>query len=602
MRATAQSVRKGPERWRLALCLLPAAASCYHARTVSTEQEPVPVRDVSYAEEKRQLVMEMELRMNEMMRRYEQRIAAIREQLGTDLAALQPPARLMAIDRSFRAYGAAEEERYDAEIDGLVAVAVEATEQLVGRERSLQKERLVGAVELEAFRIAAEVGGDGQGAGYGFISGVQEVDDRARAIVELLQGIADVESLEDMGEIRREELLELNPVFQHDLTEQEIAAAAPECLGRLERAVAGLSPRVGRLTLFRSDVLDGYRMKGQDTTGVALAFQNDRLPEGTSLAFVQARRTRVVRGGMVVQDHPWQLDPTTGRRDGRLALRGDLVNARILASEPLLPAVNEDHELFAQLQDFTIIYDYKTGLLEEASGELLGALSWQLQWIVSARGNVRVLPAAEPSFDPDARLLLDLQRAAAAGVATAAAHAAPNPSDRMSGRRPATTAPFPIPDRELPDGTTGPLVELTESGDLRVRPAGRTYIVNNRVRILTRECGLFSFLDGQRNRYVLAVTELPEGSPLTDLGLRRGDAILSINGASIERFSDLWGFFIENPRLPRYDLIIDRNGAQRRQVYLVEGADQAAPDEAEIREEITGEMAEILARLFKGGK
>lgn len=572
---------------------------CYSAETVTTVVDVAEVREVSYAEEKRLLIAQMELRMNEMMRRYEGDLDAIRDELQSGLRELQPPARLISEDRSFRGYGAPEMERFEAEIDHLVEDAVSRTETLVGRERSLTQEKLVGQVETEAFAIAREVGGDAQGAGYGFESGVQEVDERARVTIELLKGSADVSSLRKYGTLRRGEVLDMNTLFQHDLTEEELVQAAPGCAEAILPAKQGMLDRIGRLTLFRSDVLDGFRMKGQDTTGVSIVFQNDRLPVDRPLHMIQGRRTRVVRGGMVVQDFPWILDPGTPHRDGRLAMRANLVEPRVLASEPILPAVNMDHDQFDRLRDFTIVYDYKTGLMDGASGELLGALSWQMQWIVSAVGNVRALPSTPPSFDPTGEVITRLLAQGPTAYQGEGGKQS-NPSDLFQTRHPATTSPFEVRQRQLVGGGVGTLVELTGTDLVRVKPEGRRYLAAHRLRTLSDGARFFSYLDGQRDRYVLSLTWLDEDSVLRDLGFRAGDALLGINGTEIKTFPDLWAFFSDHGRESRYEFHIERLGAQRQLTYEVAGVPPENQQEEEFNEDLSDEMVNRLTRLFNG--
>ncbi|MFH0943658.1 MAG: hypothetical protein V2A76_00515 [Planctomycetota bacterium] len=579
----------------LGLVALPA---CYHAASYQQEEPVVPIREVSYAEEKRQMIEEMEREMNALMRRNEAEITTIRNELVAGLEKLKPPARLMAADRAYRGYGAARGERFDAEINRLVSRAVERTEALAGRERDLDREALTGSIQEDAFAIAAKVGGDGQGAGYGFISGVQEVDERARVTIELLQGFADVEGLKDLGELRRGDVLELNLILWHDLTEEDLAQGAPKNAANLLPAHEGLSPRVGRLSLFRSDVLDGHRFEGQDTVGYAVSFQNDRLPLDRPLGLAQGRRTRIVRGGMVVGDYPWQLDPTTPLRDGRLPLRDGLVDPRFQATEPILPGVNSDHDLFQRLQDFTVIYDFATGLLDEEQLELLGVLRWQIQWIVSAAGNVRVLPVAEPSFSATDGTLLELIRSGPSAE-LAGVSGQESPHDLLGRRVEATAPPVPPRNWDLGGGRTGQLASI--SGDtIHVSAGGRAYLVAHRLGLLSLDCRFFTYLEGRLDQFVLGLTLLEPDSALVDLGFRKGDALLSVNGIDIHTFSELWTFFSEHSRENRYEMNIDRNGALRRLVFLVEGVPPMNEEELDSPEELTEEMAERLASLFGG--
>ncbi len=575
-------------------------ASCYHASELAPPQQAPPARSASYAAEKRVLIEEMERRMNEMTRRYQAENTGIREELERGLARLRPPARLLAVERTFRGYGAAEHERYDAAIDRLVEDAVARTEILVGRPRTPEQEALTGAIELEALAIAAEVGGDAQGAGYGLISGVQEVDERALVTIELLQGFADVPGLRDLGALRQREVLELAERFRHDLMAEELAGSAPAASAALMPPQPNAPARVGRFLLFQTDALEGFRAPEQDSLCTAVAFQNERLPTERRYAFLQGLRLRIVRGGMVVEDFGWRLDPGTPGRDGRLELQQDLADPRFLASCVFVPGVDASHALFQQLRDFTIICDYKTGLIDDASGEVIGSLSWQTQWVVSAAGHVRVLPFTPPSFDAGGEVIRDLL-ARGAEAAFPAAGRQPAPDDLLSGRVPPAEQAFtPLP-RDLGDGRTGTLVESTAPDLVTVKAEGRRYLLRNRLRLLTLQARLFSYIDGRHKRRVLGILHVPEDSPVRDLGFRSGDALLAINGIDIRDFSDLWSYFAEHPRETRYEAHILRNGANRRLIFAVQGVPGEGEDEESSEEEVTDEIAARLQQLFETG-
>ncbi|MBI4878047.1 MAG: hypothetical protein HY812_00085 [Planctomycetes bacterium] len=575
-------------------------ASCYHAGSVVQQAEAPRERAASYAAEKRVLIEEMERRMNEMTRRCQAEIAGIREELEQALARLRPPARLLAVERTFRGYGAAEHECFEAAIDRLVEDAVARTEALVGRPRSPEQDELIGAIEREALATAAAVGGDAQGAGYGFVSGVQEVDERAFVTLELLQGFADVPGLRDLGALRKREVLELAERFRHDLQAEELAGSAPAASAVLAPPRPDAPERVGRFLLFQTDALEGFRAREQDSLCTAVAFQNDRLPADRRYVFLQGVRVRIVRGGMVVEDLGWRLDPGTPGRDGRLLPQQDLIDPRFLASAVFVPGVNASHALFRQLCDFTVICDYKTGLIDDAAGEVIGSLSWQTQWVVSAAGHVRVLPFTAPSFDPGGEVIRDLL-VRGAEAAFPAAGRQPAPGDLLSARvLPAEQAVEPLP-RDLGGGRIGTLVEAAAPDRIIVKPEGRRYLLRNRLRLLTLEARLFSYIDGRHERRVLGIVHVPEDSALRDLGFRSGDVLLAVNGCDIRDFGDLWSYFVEHPRETRYEAHIMRNGANRRLTFEVQGAPGEGEEEEPFEEEITEEIAARLQLLFAGG-
>lgn len=573
---------------------------CFSARPTDVVDAPPAERPVSYASEKERMIRLMEERMNALVGTTQDRLAAIRDGLKEALELLLPPTRLLAVERTFRGYAAADQERFDAEIERLVEQAIAETEELVGRAKRPGRDEIVGSVTREAFRIAAEIGGDGEGAGYGFVSGVQEVDEMARVTIELLQGYADVEGLRDMGEIRRGEMLELNQSFRHDVTAEDLAGHADQALASLLPAPEGRSGRVGRLLLFQSDVLDALRMDHQENVVVVVAFQNDRIPVDHGLGLIQARRHRIVRGGMVVLDSPWTLDPQTPGRDGVPAMREDLVERRFLASEAFVPAINVDHADFERLRDFTVIYDYSSGVLDRRTGEVLGAISWQLQWIVSMEGGAAMLDSAPPSFDAEARVLTSLLRRGDDALSRAGERQ-PSPSDRFGEYRQAGFEALAPPSRPLPGGGEAKIVEILGNDHYRIPAHGRRFLLANRLPLLADDVRFFHYLEGGRDRYVLRLTQVEEGSPVADLGFRRGDEILSVNGQDVETFTDLWQAIAERPRESVYEVRLVRRGAQRRLVYEVLGVPADHVPEETFDENPTDEMMQRLESLFRQG-
>lgn len=584
---------------RFVLCGL-LFSGCYAARSLESTSDVPPVRAVSYASEKEEMIYQMERRMNALVGRTQDQVHAIRDGLKASLDRLLPPTKLLAIERTFRGYAAADQERFDAEIGRLVELAVDATETIVGRNRSPGKDEIPGSARLEAYRDAAAIGGDGQGAGYGFISGVQEIDEMANVTVELLQGYADVEGLRDMGEIRRGEMLELNQAFRHDIKAEELAGHADQAAAALLPNESGRSARVGRLLLFQSSVFESLRMTGHENVVAVVAFQNDRLPIDHDLSLLQARRHRVVRGGMVVLDAPWTLDPQTPNRDGVPAMRMDLVDPRFVASRAFIPSLNVDHTDFDRLRDFTVIFDFKTGVIDQKTGEVLGAISWQLQWIVSMVGGVAMLDSAPPMFDEEGAVLVELMRRGTDAIAVVGTRE-PNPSDRLGEMREPGFRAIAPPPRELPGGGEAPIIEILGNDHYRIPAEGRRFLLAHKLALLADDVRFFNYRDGGRDRFVLSLTHVEDDSPVLDLGLRRGDDLLSVNGQDIETFTDLWQAFAEHPRESMYEVRLVRRGAQRKLVYEVEGAPPASQSEEIFDENPTDEMMERLSRLFEQG-
>ncbi len=578
-----------------------ALAGCtYHAKPEPPPPAEAPRASTSYSEQKQAMVDRMEVAMNEMMRRYEARITEIRGRLDSELASLRPPVRLQTVDRALRGFGAPDEERFDAEVDRKVEATTAELASLVGRARAPNRELIVGQAENEAWGMAAAIGGQGQGAGYGFVSGVQEVDERAQVTIELLQAFADVEGMRALGALRKAEIHQMSEAFRHDLLAEELKASAPGAAAALVASPDG-TPQVGRLLMFQSELQDGLRSRGQDTTGVVIAFENKRVPTSHEFRLMQARRARVIRSGMVVKDFGWTRDPGTPGATGDLPRRSEIVDPRIVASDPFFPAVNVDHSAFDQLRDFTVIYDFKTALFDATTGETLGAISWQLTWIVSAAGEVRQVAGVTPAFDPAATALVE--RVFLGAESAVASRGEPFTSDRMPSLVDVERAPFDVPLRDPDSGvpsTTGVVFARPQGTDhVFVTAAGRRYLGRHRLQLLASDVNLFSYLDGVRGRYVLHVTDVSEGSAVRDLGFRRGDDVVSINGTEIKNALDLWNFFSESPRAERYAVEIVRDGALRRLTFDVEAPAGDGGDDGDGTDGFTDAMIDRLRALLQ---
>lgn len=584
---------------RMLVLVLPLVTSaCFVAKVDDSGSREPPIRAVTYSEEKRQLVLAMERRMNELTRDYSARIAAIQQRLRDGLAALAPPVRLAATERVLSGYGAAAAERYDAAIDRLVDQAVAETEALIGAEARTGKPATTGEIEREVWRIAAEVGGRGQGAGYGLVSGVVEVDERAAVTIELLKGLAELNGLRAEGALRKGELIDCAESFRHDLTPDELAATGAPVASKLTEAERGEQTRVGRLYLFASDTLEGHRMKDQESMGFVVAYFNERLPADTRFDVVQLVRYRVSRGGMIVEDLGWQLDTVNGQ-SGVLPQKQDLVDSRYVASEPFFPAVNVDHSQFERLRDFTVIFDYKSMVVERGAGSVLGAIDWQLQWNVSMTRQVRFVGAMAPMFDTDGAQTLALASSRGPRPFADLAHREPSPSD-LVGKRSETMVPAnELPARELEPGVVAPIAEAVGSDHLRITEAGRKYLLAHRLAVLADQMRFMRYLEGQMRRFVLAIIDISDDSPAHDLGFRDGDAIVSVNGQDITRFADLFEYLAAHPKESRFEVGVLRDGAFRRLIFdvFVPSGDDVLPDET-----LSEGVGERLNSLLLDGK
>lgn len=572
--------------------------ACYNAEPkpeAVPEQEPR--RGKSYAAEKADLLYRMDREMNAVIAKYTKELDGIRAELETRLAALAPPSQLLSVERAFRGFGAAEHERYIATIDAYVGDAVAKTEALVGREKSVDKEAMQGAIEEEALRIAATIGGDGRGAGYGFVSGVEEVDERAHVTVEMLRGIGDVPGLRDLGELRKAEAVELSQLYRHEVTEAELATHAPQIAANVKPATEGMLSRVGRFVLYQSEALEGFRMKDADSTAVVVAFQGDRLPDGRDWQFVQGIRNRVIRSGVIVRDFGWRLDPSTRLPGGRIPLGGAQIDTSFLATETIYPGINLDHSEFANTRDFTLVNDYATGIVDAASGEWLGAVRWQVRWIVSLPGEVRLVPGVEPSFDADALVLRELVQA---GPTESGGVREDAPSDLLAQRIESTAEAEEPKLRDLGGGVLELIAESRGRDRRSITAAGRKYLGAHRLALVTRQAGFSKVYDGNRQRYVLTITSLPKDSPLRDLGFRVNDDIQALNGVAIHEFAELWDALAERASERRFDVDLIRDGALRRFSFEIEAVPADAGNEPIATADDTAESRAILDRLFRG--
>jgi hypothetical protein len=215
--------------------------------------------------------------------------------------------------------------------------------------------------------LATEASRMENGHELGTRSGYQELDDKVEAAMLQLSRSADVEGIQQLATLR---------TYDH--------------VG-LDREVREELPGKGVISLYKSQPVNGLFEAGQEGQAVVLVFQRDGLEPTVPLAYVQAVRHIVQRGGIVLASTPWVLDPSTPKKDGMVAIAGEIDPAKYFVSAEARPAVDRKVEGYGELSDHVVVTEYRTALRREDTGETLATIGWQVRWIVDFQGTMRVL-------------------------------------------------------------------------------------------------------------------------------------------------------------------------------------------------------------------
>jgi hypothetical protein len=343
----------------LALALLAGCSSEPEKPPTETPRPPeAQKRDLppaSPSQRKMRMLLGTELAMRQVLQDARVDSAAIRRDFDELVAKLPLPSMLSVTDDALAVFDQA---------------ARDARAKVIGDAETVAETRMNALLvhyESRHWMLATEASRMENGHELGTRSGYQELDDKVEAAMLQLSRSADVEGIQQLATLR---------TYDH--------------VG-LDREVREELPGKGVISLYKSQPVNGLFEAGQEGQAVVLVFQRDGLEPTVPLAYVQAVRHIVQRGGIVLASTPWVLDPSTPKKDGMVAIAGEIDPAKYFVSAEARPAVDRKVEGYGELSDHVVVTEYRTALRREDTGETLATIGWQVRWIVDFQGTMRVL-------------------------------------------------------------------------------------------------------------------------------------------------------------------------------------------------------------------
>jgi len=360
--------RRAAQPSRLALALRRTAAACAFALAACAaggDEVSQPPAEPTPLERRHRMLLGVERVIHHTLQ--DARRDARRVSDGFQASADSAPRafRLNSSDPTLAIYGD-EEQR-------LRRAAIEQAQAVAEAKLALLLEQHESALWAAARRSGlAEQGGD-----LGTRTGYQELDDKVEAGALQLQRAIDVEAIRQAATLMTYDDVSLDREVRH-----EVAGA-------------------GVLGLFKSPPTVGLFAPGQEAQAVVVTFVRDALPPEVPLSFVQAERSRVERGSMLLSSTPWRLESGIVDRPGVVPVRSAIDARKALATEIRVPSIDVRSPSFRDLHNHVVAREFRTALRRDDTGEILATMGWQVRWNVDFRGMMRVLT------DVDDRVLAD---------------------------------------------------------------------------------------------------------------------------------------------------------------------------------------------------
>lgn len=329
-----------------------------------------------FMSEKTRILKEMENRMRAVLGEAVRCFDDIRKRCQDDQIALKPPFVIEDVVLPLKRLYEKEENAYEAAIQEIVDRYLNEMDKVI--EYVVDDE--VGKIWEIAFDL---VGSEDVGAGYDTRTGMRDVDEVAKATIELVGFRAGRDEFLDDAEYQKRKRINLSRIYKHDVKAQ------------------------GRFLVFASEPLYQYYSSEEDGIAYSVVFRSE-LPDEIPIEFRQAVRNRITRGGSNVYDSGFHWDSNIGSAGGVLPILTDVSDASYKVSPVFLPRLNLATPDFKRLRDYTAVRDYKTAVINADTGEILDCVSWQLTWQVSHRGAVTVDKGSTAHLDEGAKEIIHL--------------------------------------------------------------------------------------------------------------------------------------------------------------------------------------------------
>lgn len=302
-------------------------------------------------------------------------IEAVHEQFQLQLEGVRTGPMLNIIDRVLEELGASERAAFRRQVEDLE----EQTLKLLSALLRSYEERL--------WFVVTEAGELENASNPDWRSGHRELDEKAIATTLQLRKFADLEGIHQQATFRAYDRVEL--------------------VRELKSDVDG----IGRVMFFLSEPRrDIDRTPYQEYSSIAFVLARESRDDPREVQWVQAVRHRMERGGISILITPWKLDDSVGNPRGILPLRAEMRDPGYVVSDVIRPVVNLDVEGFSEFQDYHLVSEYRTGLIDAATREPLVTIQWQLRWLLDRKGELHAVPReqAPAHFLPNDSVLPDL--------------------------------------------------------------------------------------------------------------------------------------------------------------------------------------------------
>ena len=325
---------------------------------------------------KTEILKEMENRMRAVLGESVRHFDDIRARCQKDRSSLKPPFVIEDVEIPLKLLYEPEENAYESTIQEIVDRYLNEMDRVI--EYVVDDE--IGKIWEIAFEL---VGSEDVGLGYDTRTGIRDVDEVAKATIELVDFRAGRDEFLDDAEYQKRKRINLSRIYKHDVK------------------------ALGRFLIFASEPLYRYYSALEDGIAYTVVFRSE-LPPEIPIEFRQAVRNRITRGGSNVYDSGFEWDGNVGATSGKLPRKFDVIDPDYMVSQVFLPRLNLAAPEFESLRDYTAVRDYKTAVVNADTGEILDCVSWQLTWHVSHRGVVTVDKGSPPLLDEEAKEIIML--------------------------------------------------------------------------------------------------------------------------------------------------------------------------------------------------
>jgi len=329
-----------------------------------------------FMSQKARILKEMENRMRAVLGESVRRFDDIRERCQAEQSFLKPPFVIEDVVIPLKRLYEKEENAYESAIKDIVDCYLNEMDRVI----EYVVDDKVGKIWEIAFDL---VGSEDVGAGYDTRTGMRDVDEVAKATIELVGFRAGRDEFLDDAEYQRRKRINLSRIYKHDVKAQ------------------------GRFLIFASEPLYRYYSPEEDGIAYTVVFKSE-LPAAIPIEFRQAVRNRITRGGSNVYDSGFHWDSNIGTAGGILPRKTEVIDSKYKVSQVFFPRLNLASPGFDHLRDYTAVRDYKTAVVNSDTGEIFDCVSWQLTWHASHRGVVTVDKGSTPHLDEGAREIIHL--------------------------------------------------------------------------------------------------------------------------------------------------------------------------------------------------